>query len=88
MRGVVTDGTGRGAATAGVMVAGKTGTAELRDRPSHAWFIGFAPYGPPGGKKIAFAVILENGRYGGRVAAPLAAEITSAARRLGIFDRE
>ncbi len=90
MRGVVTEGTGRSAATASVPIAGKTGTAELRDRPSHAWFIGFAPYGAPapGGKKIAFAVILENGRYGGRVAAPVAADIASAAQRLGIFDRE
>ena len=88
MRGVVTEGTGKAAATAAVLVAGKTGTAELRDRPSHAWFVGFAPYGATEGRKIAFAVIVENGRYGGRVAAPLAAEIASAAQRLGMFERE
>ncbi len=89
MRGVVTEGTGRTAAAAAVPIAGKTGTAELRDRPSHAWFIGFAPYGTtaPAGRKIAFAVILENGRYGGRVAAPVAADIANAAQRLGLFDR-
>src|SRR5581483_9355656 len=39
MREVVTGGTGR-AAAASVAVAGKTGTAELADAPSHAWFIG------------------------------------------------
>ena len=36
----------RGAAR--VAMAGKTGTAELADAPSHAWFIGFAPYGGGG----------------------------------------
>jgi cell division protein FtsW (lipid II flippase) len=88
MRGVVTEGTGRAAAGAGVPVAGKTGTAELQGKPSHAWFVGFAPYGAVEGRKIAFAVIVEHGRYGGRVAAPLAAEIVSAAQRLGVFERE
>jgi peptidoglycan glycosyltransferase len=88
MRSVVTEGTGRGAKNAAVPVAGKTGTAELRDRPSHAWFVGFAPYGRPAAKRIAFAVIVENGRYGGRVAAPLAGDIAAAAARLGLIDRE
>ena len=45
MREVVTSGTGRRAAGAAVPMAGKTGTAELQDADSHAWFIGFAPYG-------------------------------------------
>ncbi|MEI9973121.1 MAG: FtsW/RodA/SpoVE family cell cycle protein [Ignavibacteriota bacterium] len=45
MREVVTQGTGRKAASTAVPMAGKTGTAELADAPSHAWFIGFAPYG-------------------------------------------
>ena len=63
MREVVTGGTGR-KASASVPVAGKTGTAELADAPSHAWFIGFAPYGGAG-RKIAFSVLVENGVYGG-----------------------
>jgi cell division protein FtsW (lipid II flippase) len=46
MREVVTQGTGSRARAAAVAMAGKTGTAELADAPSHAWFIGFAPYGP------------------------------------------
>ena len=84
MREVVTSGTGRRAA-AGIAVAGKTGTAELASAPSHAWFIGFAPYGgSPTGRKIAFSVLVENGVYGGTAAAPAAAEIVSAAAKLGL----
>lgn len=85
MRGVVTSGTGRSAASATVPIAGKTGTAELEKAPSHAWFIGFAPYG--GTRKLAFAVLIENGRYGGTASAPLAADIMSAAKQEGLFER-
>ena len=88
MRRVVTEGTGREANVAAVPVAGKTGTAELSDRPSHAWFVGFAPYGGKTAKRIAFSVIIENGRYGGRVAAPAAAEIVNAALDAGLIERE
>ena len=84
MREVVTSGTGRRAAVAGGAVAGKTGTAELRDAPSHAWFIGFAPYGGAG-RKIAVSVLVENGVYGGTAAAPAAAEIVDAAVKLGLI---
>jgi cell division protein FtsW (lipid II flippase) len=83
MREVVTGGTGKRAA-ASVPVAGKTGTAELADAPSHAWFIGFAPYGGAG-KKIAFSVLVENGVYGGAAAAPAASEIVDAAAKLGLM---
>ena len=83
MREAVTQGTGRRAAGASVAMAGKTGTAELADAPSHAWFIGFAPYGA-GPRKIAFAVLIENGVYGGANAAPAAAEIVNAAAKLGL----
>jgi cell division protein FtsW (lipid II flippase) len=82
MREVVTQGTGRRAA-ASVPVAGKTGTAELADAPSHAWFIGFAPYGSAK-RKIAVSVLVENGVYGGTAAAPAAAEIINAASKLGL----
>jgi peptidoglycan glycosyltransferase len=84
MREVVTNGTGRRAAGAAVPIAGKTGTAELADAPSHAWFIGFAPYGGTQ-RKIAFAVLVENGVYGGTAAAPAAAEIVNAAAKLGLI---
>ena len=49
---------------------GKTGTAEFgNDNPpkTHAWFIGYRG-------NIAFAVIVEDGGVGGRVAAPIAAK--------------
>jgi cell division protein FtsW (lipid II flippase) len=83
MREVVTSGTGRRAAAV-VPMAGKTGTAELADAPSHAWFIGFAPYGAAP-RKIAFSVLVENGIYGGTAAAPAAAEIVNAAVKLGLI---
>jgi peptidoglycan glycosyltransferase len=65
-------------------MAGKTGTAELADGPSHAWFIGFAPYGG-NSRKVAISVLVENGVYGGTAAAPAAAEIASAAAKLGLI---
>ena len=83
MREVVTQGTGVRAAGAPVQIAGKTGTAELADAPSHAWFIGFAPY--PAGKRIAFAVLIENGQYGGTYAAPAAAALVTAAQSLSLI---
>jgi cell division protein FtsW (lipid II flippase) len=83
MREVVTSGTGRRAAGA-IPIAGKTGTAELADAPSHAWFLGFAPYGSAS-RKIAFAVLVENGVYGGTAAAPAAGQIVDAAAKLGLI---
>ena len=85
MRGVVTGGTGRSVAKAPVQIAGKTGTAELAKGASHAWFIGFAPYDSPG-RRIAFAVLVENGQYGGTAAAPIAGDIVAAASQLGLFN--
>ena len=84
MREVVTSGTGRRAGGASAPIAGKTGTAELADAPSHAWFIGFAPYGSSP-RKIAFAVLVENGVYGGTAAAPAAQEIVNTAVKLGLI---
>jgi cell division protein FtsW (lipid II flippase) len=84
MREAVTSGTGRRAAGAAVPIAGKTGTAELAEGPSHAWFIGYAPYGA-GARKIAFSVLVENGVYGGTAAAPAGAEIVDAAAKLGLI---
>ena len=85
MRDVVTSGTGRVLSGSPVPIAGKTGTAELANDPSHAWFIGFAPYGGKPGKQIAFAVLVENGQYGGTAAAPIAGEIVAAAHQLGLI---
>ena len=84
MRQVVVAGTGRGLMAHPELVAGKTGTAEIEGAASHSWFVGFAPHGS-GSTRIAFAVILENGGYGGRAAAPLAGDIVTVARELGII---
>ncbi|MGH2699651.1 MAG: peptidoglycan D,D-transpeptidase FtsI family protein [Actinomycetota bacterium] len=78
MRNVVENGTGSAAQIPGVVVAGKTGTAQTTEGASpHAWFISFA--GPSGDDpQIAVAVIVENGgslgseATGGAVAAPIA----------------
>ncbi len=85
MRAVVTSGTGKLLNGSLIAIAGKTGTAELAKGPSHAWFIGFAPYGAPREKQIAFAILVENGQYGGTAAAPIAGELVAAARQLGIL---
>lgn len=88
MREVVTAGTGRSLASHPVPIAGKTGTAEVDEKKSHSWFVGFAPYGNVAGSqppRIAFAVIVENAGYGGRIAAPLAGEIVSAAEARGLL---
>ena len=83
MRRVVTGGTASSLAGHEVEIAGKTGTAEVAGAPSHSWFVGFAPATGP--KRIAIAVIVENGGYGARAAVPLAGDVVSAARTLGMI---
>jgi cell division protein FtsW (lipid II flippase) len=84
MRGVVTGGTGFRLAKITPQIAGKTGTAELATAPSHAWFIGFAPYDSTT-KRIAFAILAENGHYGGTAAAPVAGDLVVAAQQLHLI---
>jgi len=86
MRSVVTSGTAQSLNKSAVPIAGKTGTAQVENGDSHSWFAGFAPYGS-GSRRIAFAVFVEHGRYGGRAAAPVANEIVSEARSLGIINQ-
>jgi peptidoglycan glycosyltransferase len=83
MREAVTRGTGRRLRDHPLRIAGKTGTAELDDVPSHAWFVGFAP-ATPAARRIAFAVILENAGYGGAGAASVAGQVVTAAASLGL----
>jgi len=77
---VVKTGTGRRAQISGVRVAGKTGTAQHGEgRPSHNWFVGFAPANDP---RVAVAVVLEEGGgTGGRLAAPIAKAVMQAVLR-------
>jgi len=83
MRGVVERGTAKRLSNITPPIAGKTGTAEVEDKPSHSWFTGFAP--ATGVTRIAFAVIIENGGYGGSAAAPVAGEIVKSAQTLGLI---
>ena len=78
MRDVITEGTGKRAATKIVDVAGKTGTAQVAGKGGYApgkyvaSFIGFWPYEEP--KYLMLIAIGEpsNGRYyGGELAAPV-----------------
>ena len=69
MRLVVTDGTGAALkSVAGGPVFGKTGTAEYGSAnppDTRAWFVGWQG-------TVAFAVLVEEGKSGGAVAAPIA----------------
>jgi cell division protein FtsI/penicillin-binding protein 2 len=74
MRAVVTSGTGTALAGVSGAPAGKSGTAEYgggNPPPTHAWFIAYR-------RDLAVAVLVENGRSGGSVAAPLAAAFFQA----------
>ncbi|HET7221091.1 MAG TPA: FtsW/RodA/SpoVE family cell cycle protein [Vicinamibacterales bacterium] len=86
MRDVVVGGTGRSLRNHAWPIAGKTGTAEVARRDSHAWFVGFAPYGQAR-KRIAFAVIVEHAGYGGANAAPAAGDIVTAAAAAGLIGK-
>jgi penicillin-binding protein 2 len=85
MLGVVDHGTGRRAHVDGVAIAGKTGTAQVvrkeeakrrKDLKDHGWFAGFAPFENP---QLVVVVLVENGGFGGQVAAPVAKAVFEAA---------
>lgn len=87
MEAVVAAGTGTAARIPGVMVAGKTGTAQHGEGEApHAWFVCFAPVESP---SIAVAVVVLNGgdlgneATGGAVAAPIARAVMEAALGAG-----
>jgi len=84
MASVVRTGSGKAAAAPGspppsgnagaAAFGGKTGTAEFGSGsplPTHAWFIGFKG-------TVGFAVLVESGGVGGRVAAPIAGRFVVA----------
>ena len=82
MTTVVQSGTGTRAQIPGIVVAGKTGTAETTPGSApHAWFTAFAPADHP---TIAVAVVVEDGgrsgrnASGGADAAPIAKAVIEA----------
>ncbi len=82
---VVEEGTATRAQLGPILVAGKTGTAQVfkrsvgvdadkqpKNERDHAWFIGYAPAENP---EIAFAIVIEHGGHGGTTAAPVARQV-------------
>lgn len=88
MIAVVQFGTGTSAAIPGVTVAGKTGTAELRNttdpnnpnagspQNTDAWFVGYAPVGHP---RITVGALFPEQGAGGATAAPAVRDVLVAA---------
>ncbi len=80
---VVRIGTGELAFIPGLIVAGKTGTAQVislsakKDKflKPHAWFVSYAGHSQP---EIVSAILIEHGGHGGSVAAPLARKLYEA----------
>jgi penicillin-binding protein 2 len=55
---------------------GKTSSAQAeKNKDSHAWFVGYAPFDAP---RYAISVFVKNAGHGGETAAPLAAQILEA----------
>jgi penicillin-binding protein 2 len=77
MEVVISSGTGYPAKIPGLIVSGKTGTAQNPHGQDHAWFIAFAAR-PGESPSIAIAVLVENGGHGGVTAAPVAKKMILA----------
>lgn len=72
MRATVLEGTAQSLRNLPVAVAGKTGTAQIGQGKTHAWFSSFAPYNNP---SIAMVILVEAGGEGSVVALPVAKEV-------------
>ncbi|MBR1673027.1 MAG: penicillin-binding protein 2, partial [Fretibacterium sp.] len=69
---VVSRGTGARAGKFGVTVAGKTGTAQNAHGDDHALFAGYAPAEAP---QVVAVAVIEAGKHGSSVAAPIVGEV-------------
>lgn len=66
-----------------INIAGKTGTAETGGgKNDHAWFAGYVPAERP---KYAFAVVIEHGGSGSRVAGPVAQKLVQTLLDTGLL---
>jgi len=72
MQAVVDNGTAAASKIPGIVMCGKTGTAQNPHGADHSVFVAFAPRNNP---KIAIAVVVENAGQGAHWAAPIASYI-------------
>lgn len=78
-------GTAHRAAVKGIVVCGKTGTAQNPAGEDHSIFLSFAPMDQP---KIAIVVFIENAGFGGTWAAPLASLMIEKYLTGKVLDKE
>ncbi len=72
MREAVVSGSSRALGDLPIAVSGKTGTAQVGNGKTHAWFTGYAPTDNP---ELVITVIVEEGGEGSSVAVPVAKEL-------------
>jgi cell division protein FtsI/penicillin-binding protein 2 len=65
-----------------IPLAGKTGTAETGDGPSHAWFAGYVPADKP---KYVLVVALERAGDAATTACPVAKRLILRMKQLGML---
>jgi penicillin-binding protein 2 len=85
MQAVVENGTANHSKIPGIIMCGKTGTAQNPHGEAHSVFVAFAPRENP---KIAIAVIVENSGEGAHWAAPIASFIVEKYLKGTISKRE
>lgn len=72
MRETILSGSGKALSSLPIALAGKTGTAQVGEDSTHAWFTSFAPYEDP---KLVVTVLMERAGGGDEVAIPVAKKV-------------